>query len=98
MDRRGFLAGCLAASTAPAFVKADNLMGLWMPNPIVVFYKGDIVSVTADGIAWPEAARGEVYWAVVKETTFTGGNFSDDVLVQYPSFIKPMAKQAFYPS
>lgn len=32
MDRRGFLAGCLAASTAPAFVKADNLMGLLVPR------------------------------------------------------------------
>ena len=39
MNRRGFLSGCIAASTAPAFVKADNLMGLWIPKEPTYTFK-----------------------------------------------------------
>ena len=31
MDRRTFLKGILATATAPAIVKADNLMNIWVP-------------------------------------------------------------------
>ena len=36
MNRRSFITGCIAASTAPAFVKADSLMGLWIPKDAFV--------------------------------------------------------------
>jgi len=32
MNRRGFLATSLAACAAPAFVKSESLMGLWVPK------------------------------------------------------------------
>jgi hypothetical protein len=31
MDRRGFIKTMLAAATAPAIVKADNIMRVWVP-------------------------------------------------------------------
>ncbi len=31
MNRRGFLASCLALSAAPAIVRAESLMKLWVP-------------------------------------------------------------------
>lgn len=32
MNRRKFLKGCLAAAAAPAFIKPESLMGLWVPK------------------------------------------------------------------
>lgn len=37
MNRRGFLKSILAAAVAPAIVKADNLMKLYVPNQDLVF-------------------------------------------------------------
>jgi len=37
MNRRGFLATSLAACAAPAFVKSESLMGLWVPRDRFVF-------------------------------------------------------------
>lgn len=34
--RRSFLAGLLAAAAAPAFVRSESLMGLWIPKPLWV--------------------------------------------------------------
>lgn len=32
MNRRGFLAGCLALGAAPAIIKVENAMRLWVPK------------------------------------------------------------------
>ena len=35
-SRRSFLAGLLAAAAAPAFVRSESLMGLWVPKPMTM--------------------------------------------------------------
>ncbi len=42
MQRRGFLGAMLAAATAPAFVKSESLMGLFVPK---TYHTGGIASV-----------------------------------------------------
>ena len=36
MNRRNFLVSTLASGVAPAFVKSDSLMGLWVPSNGIV--------------------------------------------------------------
>ena len=57
MNRRGFLTSCLAASTAPAFVKADSLMSLWVPKPMWVRVRhsdGTAIISGVNKILWGE--------------------------------------------
>jgi hypothetical protein len=54
MQRRGFLGAMLAAATAPAFVKSESLMGLFVPK---TYHTGGIVSsrgnyVLGNGRLW----------------------------------------------
>lgn len=44
MNRRGFLKGCLVAGVAPAFVKADSLMGLYVPNNKIIMANGSSIA------------------------------------------------------
>jgi hypothetical protein len=48
MNRRGFLAGILAAGTAPAIVRAESLMKIFVP-------KQEILLPSAMDIAWSVA-------------------------------------------
>jgi len=36
MDRRGFLAGIFATATAPAIVRAESLMKIWVPEQKII--------------------------------------------------------------
>lgn len=38
MNRRGFLGAMLAAAVAPAFVKAESLMPLWVPSKEIITF------------------------------------------------------------
>lgn len=40
MQRRSFIAGILGAAAAPAIVKADSLMKLWVPEKIIWHRRG----------------------------------------------------------
>ena len=33
MNRRGFLKGIIATASAPAFIRSDSIMGLYIPEP-----------------------------------------------------------------
>lgn len=48
MKRRNFLAGCLGTATAPAFIKAENLMGLWVPKKTFNIVDPGILISTSD--------------------------------------------------
>ncbi len=37
MDRRGFLKNIMIAGVAPAFIKSESLMGLYVPEPEIIF-------------------------------------------------------------
>lgn len=65
MQRRSFLSGILAAAAAPAIVKADSLMSIWMPKwhrggfptPGVVYINGCAIGKTSN----IQVARTEVF-------------------------------------
>ena len=58
MNRRGFLASCLIASAAPAIVRAESLMKLWVPpqeiwvQPIGALQPMQSVWISGDGEVW----------------------------------------------
>jgi len=66
INRRGFLTATLAAGVAPAFVKAENLMGLYVPKPIAIpefivgksytISHGDYIfnSMLVESVEWPD--------------------------------------------
>jgi hypothetical protein len=58
MDRRGFLKAILAAAAAPAIVKAENLMKLYVPSREIIVNKfdgcGDYMPFDDSAYGWAE--------------------------------------------
>lgn len=57
ITRRGFLKSILAAGVAPAYVKADSLMGLYIPQKPAKF-----ICTTRYGMGWcdPRGVLGDI--------------------------------------
>lgn len=66
LERRSFLRAMLAAAAAPAIVRAESLMPLWVPKPQPIFTGVDLVGPGGDWTveAWMDVGRVDA-WAFV---------------------------------
>lgn len=64
-NRRGFMAAILSSCAAPAIIKAQSLMPIWIPSTQVVLPKAEIEIY---GPEWLDALRG---------TRMSGGSYLD---------------------
>lgn len=88
MSRRGFLAGVLAASAAPAFVRAESLMKIVVPSKDLILPEGYIL---ADGSIYSKASEmlsmrqdhfGELFFPTILITPETPDFYASGVLVK----------------
>ena len=84
MDRRGFLKSMLAAAAAPAIVKAENLMKLYVPPQEIVV--PEPVGMTFDGcgdyMPVPDSAFGDGDWTMEAWMKPTTGEWNNVVIVR----------------
>jgi len=66
LTRRGFLAACLAAAVAPAFIKRESLDGLWVPKENKIQYATPEFLKSLPDIETMQRERAEMLHANIK--------------------------------
>lgn len=84
MNRRGFLKAMLAAAAAPAFVKAESLMKLYVPPQEIIIPEpsGMAFDGCGDYLDIPDTPWGQGDWTIETWLKPTTGVWSNVVLVR----------------